>query len=122
MFIVYAGSSIDSDDAVTSTHRMCAERRFIERERVRALKRGVHPTRVDQYLKRKIGHIAIWRLTKAGDLATSCPCELCREQLIEIGLLVSFVDHAGNLVERVPASSCPAGILTSAQRNRLHIG
>ena len=122
MFIVYAGSSIDSDDAVTSTHRMCAERRFIERERIRALKRGVHPTRVVQYLKRKIGHLAVWRLTKTGDLATSCPCELCREQLIEIGLLVSFVDHAGNLVERVPASSCPAGILTSAQRNRLHIG
>ena len=122
MFIVYAGLSIDSVDAVNSTHRLCAERRFIERERIRALKRGVHPSRLVQYLKRKIGHIAIWRVTKAGGLATSCPCELCREQLVEIGLLVSFVDHDGNLIERVPASSCPVGIRTSAQRNRLHIG
>lgn len=122
MFTVYCGRAIDSTDTVESTHRMCAERRFLERERVWALKRGVHPSRLTKYLKRKIGHLAVWRLTKAGEFATSCPCEMCREQLIELDLLVTFVDHDGMLVERVPAVSCPAGVKTSAQRNRLHIG
>ena len=122
MFVVFAGTAIDADDAVNSTHRLCAERRFLERERIRALKRGVRPCDVQQYLKRKIRHLAVWRWTKAGALATSCPCDLCREQLVEIGLLVTYVDHEGNLVERVPATACPAGIQTSSQRNRLHIG
>lgn len=121
MAIVFANHSLDISDAVGSTHRLCAERSFLEREIIQAKRRGVKPGNLVRYIKRKIGHLCVFRLTKAGDLAVSCPCTLCRERLIEFDLRVTYVDHDGRIVERVRASDLPVGVLTSSQKLGRHL-
>jgi hypothetical protein len=112
MAIVFANTSLDPGGAVGSTHRMCAERLFLERAIEHARRQGV----------RKVRHMYVFRLTKAGELATSCPCALCRAQLILFDLLVTYVDDGGILVDRVHASQLPDGVSTSSQRLGRHLG
>lgn len=122
MPIVFVSYAINSDDCVGSSHRLCAERLFLQREIDRAKRHGVRPESLRRYIKRKIGHIAVYRRTKDGTLATSCPCRYCREVLVEYDLRVTYIDHAGLLVERCRPDEIPDGVLTSAQKMGRHIG
>lgn len=122
MAIVFANTSLDPGGAVGSTHRMCAERLFLERACEHARRQGVRPENLVRFVKRKVRHVYVFRLTKAGELATSCPCTLCREQLILFDLLVTYVDDGGTVVDRVHASQLPGGVSTTAQRLGRHLG
>jgi len=121
MAIVFANTSLDLGDAIGSTHRMCAERLFLEKEIDRARRRGVRSENMVRFIKRKIGHIFVFRLTKNGDLATSCPCAFCRQRLVAFDLFVTYIDAGGFVVDRVHASQLPDGVLTSSQRLGRHI-
>lgn len=122
MHVVYASFAIKSNDAVSSSHRMCAERAYIEREIEIARRRGVRPESLRRYIKRKIGHLAVYRFTKDGCLAVSCPCRLCREALLEYDIRVTYVDRDGTIVSRIRPDEIPDDVLTTSQRLRRHIG
>lgn len=86
-----------------------------------ARRQGVRKENIVTWVKRKVQHVVVFRVRKDGHLATSCPCFLCREELIKFDLFVSYVDEENNLVNKVRASDLPTGIRTSSQKAGRHV-
>lgn len=82
---------------------------------------GVRKENIVHWIKRKVSHVVVFRYNKQGDLVTSCPCELCRQELAKFGLFVSYVDAENKFVQRVRADELPRGVQTSAQKLKRHI-
>ena len=118
---VYTGATIGDASATPSTHRCCAERNFLDKMMVQARRDGVRKENIVTWIKRKVNHVAVFRFLKDGQLATSCPCHLCRDALIRFDLFVTYVDENNQIVQRVRATDLPVGILTSSQKAGRHI-
>jgi cytidine deaminase len=121
MVRVYTGATIGDTSATASTHRCCAERNFLDKMMAQARRDGVRKENVVAWVKRKVHHVAVFRFLKNGQLATSCPCYMCRDALIRFDLFVTYVDENNQLVQRVRASELPVGIYTSSQKAGRHI-
>lgn len=74
-----------ADVCVNSTHRCCAERRFLCAARETARRRGVKPWGFTRWLWRAFGTLRVVRYQKNGDAAVSLPCVLCRRALTAAG-------------------------------------
>jgi len=102
--------------AIGSTHRCCAERNLISQAVCRARKKGVRRERIIPWIKRTVRDVFVFRLHQDGKPAVSCPCFLCRDQLIRYDLRVSYIDADGNVVSRARANDLPEGVRTTSQK------
>jgi hypothetical protein len=74
-----------ADVSVISTHRCCAERRFLLRARETARRRGVRPWCFARWLWHAFGTLRVVRHTRDGTAGVSLPCVLCRRALDATG-------------------------------------
>lgn len=111
----------DSIHITTSTHRCCAERRWLDACVREARKSGVPKHRLVAYVKRKFGsRISVFRFRHDGTLGCALPCAWCQKELERFDMKVTFVDSEGQWCDgRVSDGTLPKPVLTAGQRRML---
>jgi hypothetical protein len=78
---------------IESNSHMCAERQLIKKLYRECLKTGNKPHHFRHWLRRKYGHLTIYRQNIHGD-AISLPCILCRKMIERFN--ICWVAHDGD--------------------------
>ena len=74
------------DNIIISNSHMCAERQLIKQLYRECIKEGKKPHHFTSWIRRKYGHLVIYRESVHGDMI-SLPCVICRK-MIANGLVV----------------------------------
>jgi cytidine deaminase len=86
-------SYITKGPVIESNSHMCAERQLIKKLYRECLKTGNKPHHFRHWLRRKYGHLTIYRQNIHGD-AISLPCILCRKMIERFN--ICWVAHDGD--------------------------
>lgn len=105
---------------IVSNSHMCSERQLIKKLYHECLKSGNKPYHFRHWLRRKYGHLTIFRQTIHGD-AISLPCVLCRKMIERFD--ICWVAHDGE--KWINSRKCielPPSNPTSKQKRVLGFG
>jgi len=86
-------SHMSKGPVIVSNSHMCSERQLIKKLYHECLKSGNKPHHFRHWLRRKYGHLTIFRKTIHGD-AISLPCILCRKMIERFN--ICWVAHDGD--------------------------
>jgi hypothetical protein len=114
--------SLKDDCVMSSNHRCCAERRWLDACVKEARKNGVAPHKTAAYIRRKFGsRISVFRFRHDGSFGCTVPCVWCQKELERFDITVSFVDDSGRWCDgRVSDGTLPKPVLTAGQRRMLN--
>lgn len=105
-------------DSIESNHRLCAERRLIEKWSYIAKKHGITRCKQAHWIRRKFGSdIMIWRMLANGKLGVSIPCIYCCKEIVSLDLTVHCINLTGQQYHgKLSDINAPSSSLTGAQR------
>lgn len=121
--VVYASCSpgFDPSHATVSSHRCCAERNLLDYWKHVAIKHGIGRHRIIPWIKRKLRHIHIFRISGDGDLCKSYPCIFCRREIEKYDLHCTCIDASGNINHKLRAEQLPRTVFTSSQKKLFNL-
>jgi hypothetical protein len=120
--VVFASTTgFDPTQSISSNHRCCAERNLLLHWRHMAARKGIGRHKVIPWIKRKVKHLIVFRLSTEGTFCVSYPCVFCRKEIERFDLHCTCIDEEGAVQPKLRAEQLPQLVLTSSQRRLFHV-